>query len=357
MKKITSIKEWLNEQNQQPEYGCVMMDAKIPRWKEDHIDGIDPDDIYIKPYDNTYGLEDTPHITIIYGIHEDEIDPEIIMDTIKENMEPVTVTITNISIFKKDEYDVVKYDIPETKQLKKYRELFVKNFSNTQSFPEFHPHMTLAYVKPEEGKKYVKELEEPFEVTFDKGIYSFHKDGETIRKEHIFPNEDDLEVDLTVNEWYIPDLSPYNYNYEEIGKKINKKELAVGWLDDPNFPKGEVPENFLKKLKNAKTIHNYKGSHNCPFCTNITGGSSSETRGSRDEAIEYKGITYVFPELLKHYVKRHHYLPPEEFIEAVMNSKEPEDPDQWRKKLFPLPHRYQSNQPNRLNHIRQLRKK
>ena len=46
--------------------------------------------------------------------------------------------------------------------------------------------MTIAYVKPGLGKKYKKILNEPFEVTFTKGIYSYHnqdpKEHNLIRK-------------------------------------------------------------------------------------------------------------------------------------------------------------------------------
>ncbi len=204
MKEITTFRNWLNEkkiEEKEQTFGCVMMDSNIDKWKEDHTDGIDPKDVYIKPYDESYGIETIPHVTILYGIHEDEIAPEVIMDVVKKDMEAVTVTIKEISIFSNDEYDVVKYDVPVTNQLKKYRSLFEDNFPNTQTFPEFHPHITLAYVKPGEGKKYTKKLEEPFEITFNKGVYSFHEDGEQIRKQHVFKNGE-FDIDLTINEWY-----------------------------------------------------------------------------------------------------------------------------------------------------------
>ena len=78
--------------------------------------------------------------------------------------------------------------------------MFEDNFENTQTFPEYHPHMTLAYVKPGTGKKYVSNLDEPFEVTFTKGVYSWHEkdeDGEIIKKkkEYVF-NTDDEEYKL-----------------------------------------------------------------------------------------------------------------------------------------------------------------
>ena len=112
-------------------------------------------------------------------------------------MDGLTIDVDNISIFENPEYDVVKYDIPVTPELKKYRDRFESSFANTQSFPEYYPHVTLAYVKPGTGKKYIKKLDEPFEMTFDKGVYSFHEDGETKIKEHVFPKPDEEEIDLT----------------------------------------------------------------------------------------------------------------------------------------------------------------
>lgn len=208
-KKFMSLNEWreawLNEAKERKKetYSCVMLDTNIDDWKENHISGIDPKDVYVKPYDDSYGVEDNPHVTVLYGIHEDEIDPEVIYDFIKNEMSPVTVTISKISIFSNDEYDVVKYEVPVTKQLKGYRDKLIKLYPNTQTFPDYNPHITLAYVKSGEGSKYVKELDEPFDVTFNKGVYSWHdkkngvKEEETTRKEYVFPEPEDLENEQT----------------------------------------------------------------------------------------------------------------------------------------------------------------
>lgn len=172
--KFISLNNWLNEQKaDDPKYGCVMMEAKIPNWEEYHTAGIEEDDVFIKPLDESYGLESQPHVTIVYGIHEDEIDEETIANVIKENLKPLTVKIEEVDIFEGKEYDVVKYNVPVTPELKKYRALFLK-FPNTQNFPEYRPHMTIAYVKPGTGKKYRRKLREPFKVTFTKGVYSWH---------------------------------------------------------------------------------------------------------------------------------------------------------------------------------------
>ncbi len=186
--KEVSLKEgfmgfgrWLNEQHQkpasEPRYGCIMMDADIKNWKEYHTAGIEEDDVFIKPYDDSYGLEENPHVTILYGIHEEEVDPQRMGEMLEYYMKPVTLTVSEIGVFEGKEYDVVKYNLPLTGQLQKYRDIFMQ-IPNTQSFPDYHPHMTIAYVKPGEGKKYAMKLKEPFQVNFTKGVYSWHPDKE-----------------------------------------------------------------------------------------------------------------------------------------------------------------------------------
>jgi hypothetical protein len=174
--KFQSFLQWLNESDtsaNDEKFGCVMMDADIKNWTEFHTAGIEREDIYLKPYDDSYGLEEQPHVTILYGIHEKEVDPQRMADLIEYYMKPVTVTIKEVDVFPGKEYDVVKYNVPLTGQLQKYRDLFMQ-IPNTQTFPEFHPHLTLAYVLSGKGGKYKRELREPFQITFTKGVYSWH---------------------------------------------------------------------------------------------------------------------------------------------------------------------------------------
>jgi len=189
-----TINEWILEnekkpakqskQVEEPTYGCVMLEpAKIKGWVENHLGGIDEEDIFEKPNDDSYGLEEQPHITVLYGIHEDEVDPSVVVDMMKQKLVPIKVTISEIGIFENDEFDVVKYEVPVTEELQAAREMFMEAFENTQTYPDYHPHMTLGYVKKGAGKKYKKVLDEPFEVEFVKGVYSYHNDeGERLRK-------------------------------------------------------------------------------------------------------------------------------------------------------------------------------
>jgi 2'-5' RNA ligase len=193
--QFQSLEDWLKESKIQnePTYGCVMLYADMPNWEEDHLEGIEEKDIYIKPYNDSNGLEEEPHVTLVYGIHEDEIDPQVVYDVMEQNLHPVKVKIEEIGFFETPDCDVVKYDVPITSELKKYRNLFMK-FPNTQEYPNYKPHMTIAYVKKGTGKNYAKKLEEPLIVMLNKGVYSWHekKDGkvEELKKQYVFPKEE-----------------------------------------------------------------------------------------------------------------------------------------------------------------------
>jgi len=173
MKAKTVYQMILESKKERTYFGCIMIDATMKDWMAKIKSIVKKDDLYIDPSDNSYGYNKNPHITILYGIHEDETDKDKIIEDIKTTLEPIETKIKEISIFENDEYDVVKFDIPVTKQLKKYRKHFLK-YPNTQTFPDFHPHMTIAYVKKGLGKQYIDKLEIPFEITFDKGVYSYH---------------------------------------------------------------------------------------------------------------------------------------------------------------------------------------
>jgi 2'-5' RNA ligase len=172
-----ALKAWLYEQrlleektqSKKTEYGCVMLYSDIQNWPE-HTSIIKTEDVYDDEFKD-FGVEHHPHCTLLFGIHLDETDPQ----TIKKFMETfksVEVTIDTISGFSNDTFDVVKYDIPVTPEIKKYHDELIAKFPNTQTFPDFHPHMTIAYVLPGKGKQYHKKVK-PFKVKFNTAVYSF----------------------------------------------------------------------------------------------------------------------------------------------------------------------------------------
>lgn len=113
---------------------------------------------------------------------------------------------------------------------------------------------------------------------------------------------------------YIQDLTQYNYNRQK------SDAIAVGWLDIQHpFETGDVSADFINMLslkKDTNITEFYMGSHTCQFCTN-----KHPYAGNGTVFVTYNNITYAAPEMILHYVVKHKYKPPQEFIDAVLNGK------------------------------------
>ena len=74
MNIITSFSKWLKSINESSgnvhDYGCAMVYYDLPQLSDIHSQ-IDPDDIYTELDDASYGLEDEPHTTLLFGFHSD----------------------------------------------------------------------------------------------------------------------------------------------------------------------------------------------------------------------------------------------------------------------------------------------
>lgn len=155
-------------------YGCVMLYLDLEKNKEDEIQAlVDEDDLYLGTEDDPgYGREDEPHVTILYGIHSDVPDEDV--EKLIEKLKQPEIRLNKISIFDNADkgFDVVKFDV-ENEELHKMNKMF-KELPYTSDYPEYHPHVTIAYVKAGEGEKYVKKLSEEEEITIkpNKIVYS-----------------------------------------------------------------------------------------------------------------------------------------------------------------------------------------
>jgi len=127
---------------------------------------------------------------------------------------------------------------------------------------------------------------------------------EDITKFEYFGNIDDIPIDI-----------------QKINPIVHKKlmdhynnSLNIGWLDENHdYEKGETPPNFLSILKKKEMNIFTFGSHCCPFCKNHHGGGVYEIKG--------KGKTYYTLEMIIHYIEKHNYKPPQEFIDSVLALK------------------------------------
>ena len=150
LKNFSEFNEILEKKGDTYEYGCAMVYFDMPKIKEIHT-MIDPEDIYYEESDRTYGLEDEPHTTLLYGLHDD-VDPKTVIDICKsKKIGPLK--LHNVSSFNNPKYDVLKFDVSN---LVLYEiNSMLQKLPHTTDFPEYHPHATIGYLKPGTAKKYI----------------------------------------------------------------------------------------------------------------------------------------------------------------------------------------------------------
>jgi hypothetical protein len=125
--------------------------------------------------------------------------------------------------------------------------------------------------------------------------------------------------------WF-PDLSQWDNFASESAPVLQ----AVGWLARGHpYNTGEVSEQFFEKL--CRLLNNpwepfaSAGMHFCDFCTFTGGNGSGQYKGHKISGasshilfIPADHQIYVAPESIAHYIDAHQYLPPQEFIDAVL---------------------------------------
>ena len=151
-------------------YNCIMVGYGPIEKIEKIQESIDENDIL--------QLEKEPHITLLYGLYEN-----VTWDDVKKYLSPLEeykTMLYNISLFENDEFDVLKMDINSDKMIKTNK-LLRDNLPHDDLHPEYHPHMTIAYLKAGTGKKYEKNmLDRIIGITPTEFLYSYgNKDTET----------------------------------------------------------------------------------------------------------------------------------------------------------------------------------
>lgn len=96
------------------------------------------------------GLEDKPHITIKFGIHDD--DPKPVKQLVK-NFGPIDVTFGETTIFSSDKYDVLVVGV-DSDDLHTLNKKIKDGVECTDTHPTYKPHLTIAYLKSGKGEKY-----------------------------------------------------------------------------------------------------------------------------------------------------------------------------------------------------------
>lgn len=142
------------------DYSCAMfvLDAPGKSLIEKLTDMISKSDLAEK------GIEDEPHITIKYGLHTNDADD--VANVVSGFPGPVKVKLGKLSLFKHDDFDVLKIDVVSPALHRLNRRLC--KLPHTDTFPDYKPHLTLAYVDAGQGDKYLDTNPlEGMELTFN----------------------------------------------------------------------------------------------------------------------------------------------------------------------------------------------
>ena len=152
MKHIKDFK--LFEDAGKHEFGCSMVYFDLPLMEALHKI-IDEDDIYTdEESDRSYGLEKEPHTTLLYGLHPEVDDTDVIKRCKPDK--PADILLSNASCFENEKYDVLKMDANAEWLYECNGKL--AELPHITDHPEYQPHATIGYLKKGMGKKYTDML-------------------------------------------------------------------------------------------------------------------------------------------------------------------------------------------------------
>ena len=129
---------------------------------------------------------------------------------------------------------------------------------------------------------------------------------------------------------FYEDLSVFEYHDID----FNGQVLNVGWLSASKpFRTGGIDLRAKKVIQELVRypINLFRGSHYCEFCPppikeKIEGVFDYKIirdcpKGNGEiHVLGVKGVMYVAPTLIFHYIDAHNYMPPKEFLDAVILS-------------------------------------
>lgn len=143
-------------------YAFLMIKYDTPEFIKELQNNIPEDELYKDDEsDNDYGIEKETHVTLAPCL-----DNNINLGKIKSHLKEIhryKTILTNISLFRNDKYDVLKCDA-QSVVLKDTNKSITDEFPTHSEFKEYHPHLTIAYLKSGMGDKYVKDCLMPLVI-------------------------------------------------------------------------------------------------------------------------------------------------------------------------------------------------
>lgn len=161
-------------------YGCIMASADMDLSIFQNI--ISKNDVYDE--EKYSGFPKLPHVTLLYGLLCNYSFTEIKKALLPLN--PFPVRIKSVEIFTNDKYDVIVFAVNDA-NLNLLNDVCKSKFEYYNSYSNYVPHITVAYVKPGLGYYYKHLIEklindENRQIMLNELFYSDLEDAEYFQK-------------------------------------------------------------------------------------------------------------------------------------------------------------------------------
>lgn len=150
---------------------CVMADLPSKDKILEFVENIPIECVY-EEAGKHYGKETNPHVTIMDGLNP--IEENRVKGLLSKIPKKVSATLGKINKFENADtpYDVLKIEV-HSPHLTKIHEMIAKNFENNYQYPQYNPHVTLAYVKKGTCNEYVgNKMFDGMQFNFENFTYS-----------------------------------------------------------------------------------------------------------------------------------------------------------------------------------------
>lgn len=136
------------------EYGFLMIGYNKPSFIQELQDSIPSEELYVEDGNDDYGLEKNTHVTLVPCLdrHTDINDLKQYLKALNE----YHIILGNVSKFDNEKYDVLKCDVGCCNLMNTNSEICSK-FPTFSEYKEYHPHLTIAYLKKGMADKYLRD--------------------------------------------------------------------------------------------------------------------------------------------------------------------------------------------------------